>query len=450
MIEIFLKNICILYYNFMEIIDYCLKLILDIITKLDCDTRTNIYIGVTGILVAVVIFVAEIISNKNIEIYKNLMLEKTRIIKNVRNMIITMAIIWLGEIVKLRDSEIIYIFEQILIDVVIFISMFQTFKTFLEVIKLNTNKEYFDNQLKIYLYSKIENNVNVREKQQRIIEEKNQEFLKFIKNSKIFKFEPYSFVLDDGYETLNSNQYGYIEAYDYYILNKIEENLKVQIKNIENDDNSAESISNKNPEIYICKKIGDKCGNGFPIAYYKNVKDELINMINKSVMIDNKNYIDCDSEISKIIGDIFAIAFQNPLNIDDENILFNLYEFICKNKYESIITTFLDKIYQIYIGINNIKENESFCKFLNKLMMSSFNNDRYEDFNRIGKYITWLYINRMEIEGSDLKYIAYKYANNIFIFNNYSIKRNGDYKYYDIIMSNLLLIIKEYLRRKNI
>ena len=417
MIEIFLKNICILYYNFMEIIDYCLKLILDIITKLDCDTRTNIYIGVTGILVAVVIFVAEIISNKNIEIYKNLMLEKTRIIKNVRNMIITMAIIWLGEIVKLRDSEIIYMFEQILIDVVIFISMFQTFKTFLEVIKLNTNKEYFDNQLKIYLYSKIENNVNVREKQQRIIEEKNQEFLKFIKNSKIFKFEPYSFVLDDGYETLNSNQYGYIEAYDYYILNKIEENLKVQIKNIENDDNSAESISNKNPEIYICKKIGDKCGNGFPIAYYKNVKDELINMINKSVMIDNKNYIDCDSEISKIIGDIFAIAFQNPLNIDDENILFNLYEFICKNKYESIITTFLDKIYQIYIGINNIKENESFCKFLNKLMMSSFNNDRYEDFNRIGKYITWLYINRMEIEGSDLKYIAYKYANNIFIFN---------------------------------
>ena len=189
------------------------------------------------------------------------------------------------------------------------------------------------------------------------------------------------------------------------------------------------SISNKNPEIYICKKIGDKCGNGFPIAYYKNVKDELINMVNKSVTIDSKNYIDCDSEISKIIDDIFAVAFQNPLNIDNENILFNLYEFICKNKYESIIATFLDKIYQEYIGINSIKENESFCKFLNKLMISSFTNDRYDDFNRIGIYITRLYIERMKTEGTDLKYIAYKYANDVFIFNNYYIKRKGDYRY---------------------
>lgn len=450
MIEIFLKNICILYCIFMEIINNALNLIFDIVKKLDCDTRTNIYIGVTGILIAVVIFIAEIISNKKIEIYKNLVLEKTRLIKNVRNMIITMAIIWLGEIVNPQNSEIIYILEQIVIDIVIFVSMFQTFQTFLEVIKLNTNKEYFDNQLKKYLYSKIENNISAKEKQQKMLNEKNEEFFKFIKNSKIFKFEPYSFVLEDDYDTLNSNKYGYIESYDYYILNKIEENLKVQIKNTENGDNSAESISNKNPEIYICKKIGDKCGNGFPIAYYKNVKDELINMVNKSLTIDSKNYIDCDSEISKIIDDIFAVAFQNPLNIDNENILFNLYEFICKNKYESIIATFLDKIYQEYIGINSIKENESFCKFLNKLMMSSFNNDRYDDFNRIGIYITRLYIERMKTEGTDLKYIAYKYANNVFIFNNYSIKRKGDYRYYDIIMSNLLLIIKEYLRRKNI
>ena len=86
MIEIFFKNICILYCIFMEIINNGLNLIFDIVKKLDCDTRTNIYIGVTGILIAVVIFIAEIISNKKIEIYKNLVLEKTRLIKNVRNL----------------------------------------------------------------------------------------------------------------------------------------------------------------------------------------------------------------------------------------------------------------------------------------------------------------------------------------------------------------------------
>lgn len=449
MIGIFLKFIYLYYCFFVKAINF-FCLIFDIVEKLDCDTRTNIYIGIVGILVAVVIFIAEIISNKNIEIYKSLMLEKTRIIKNVRNMIITMAIIWLGEIIKPQDSKIIYVYEQLLIDIIIVVSMFQTFQTFLEAIKLNTNKEYFDNQLKEYLYSKVEKNISIKEKNKTKLDEKNKEFLEYIKNSQIFKFESYPFILGDGYYTLESNKYGYITSYDYYILNKIEQNLKIQIKNTENSDNSSKNTSDNKPEIYICKKIGDKCGNGFPVAYYKNVKDELINMINKSITIDNQKYINYDSEISKIIDDIFAIAYQNPLNVDDEEVLVNLYEFICKNKYESIIATFLDKVYHIHREISNIKENESFCRFLNKLMIRSFNNNRYEDFNRIGKYITGLYINRMKIEGTDLKYIAYRYANDVFIFNNYSIKRKGDYKYYDIIMSNLLIIIKEYLRINNV
>ena len=449
MIGAFLKFINIYCFLIREIKNF-LTLIFNIVEKLDCDTRANIYIGITGILVAIVIFIAEIISNNKIEIYKKLMLEKTKILKNVKNMIITLAIIWIGELIKPRDSRIIYFFVQLLIDIKIFVSMSQTFQTFLEAIKLNTNKEYFDNQLKEFLYGKIEENISAKEKNRIKLEEKNKEFLEYINNSKVFKFESYPFILGDGYYTLESNKYGYIASYDYYTLNQIEQNLKIQIKNTENSDNSSENTSNHKPEIYICKRIGDKCGNGFPIVYYKNVKDELINMINKAVIIDNQNYIDCDSEISKIIDDIFIIAYQTPSNIDDENILVNFYDFICKNNYESIIATFLDKVFHIYKEINDIKENENFCRFLNKLMMISFNNNRYEDFNKVGKYITGLYINRMKIEGIDLKYIAYRYANDVFILNNYSIKRKRDYKYYDIIMSNLLLVIKEYLKINNV
>ena len=188
MIGAFLKFINIYCFLIREIKNF-LTLIFNIVEKLDCDTRANIYIGITGILVAIVIFIAEIISNNKIEIYKKLMLEKTKILKNVKNMIITLAIIWIGELIKPRDSRIIYFFVQLLIDIKIFVSMSQTFQTFLEAIKLNTNKEYFDNQLKEFLYGKIEENISAKEKNRIKLEEKNKEFLEYINNSKVFKFE---------------------------------------------------------------------------------------------------------------------------------------------------------------------------------------------------------------------------------------------------------------------
>lgn len=449
MVGTFVKCIYI-YCFYIKEIKIFFKTIFDIIKKLDCDARANIYIGITGILVAIVIFIAEIISSKNIETYKKLLLEKTKLKKNVKEMIITMALIWIGEIIKFQDSIIIYFCVQLLIDIKILISMIQTFCTFSEVIKLNTNKEYFDNQLIEFIYNKIEKNIKLNEKNKIKLEEKNKDFFEYIKKSKLFKFEQSSIILEDGYSTIESNKYGYITSYDYFILNQIEQNLKIQIKNADNSNNISENISNNQQEICICKKIGDKCVKGYPIAYYKNVKAELINMINRAVIIDNQDYINYDKEIAKIIDDVFIIAFQNQSSEDDENILLMVYEFICKKKYESIIATFLDRIDHIYREINDIEENKKFCSFLNKLMFRSFNNNRYEDFNKIGKYITELYINRMKIDGIDLKYIAYRYANDIFLFNNYTIKRKGDYKYYDIIMANLLLMIKEYLKMNNI
>lgn len=48
------------------------------------DYISNIYIGVTGILVAIVIFIAEVIKDKNNELDKKVILYKT----NIKNYII--------------------------------------------------------------------------------------------------------------------------------------------------------------------------------------------------------------------------------------------------------------------------------------------------------------------------------------------------------------------------
>ncbi|MBR3133641.1 MAG: hypothetical protein IKG42_06270 [Clostridia bacterium] len=444
----FLIMICLLLKNGIILIT---DILFDFVSKLDCDTRIDAYIGITGLLIAIVVFVAEIISNKKNEINKKLMLEKTKIVQSIKLMIVTLSLIWIGKLINPEYNKIAYVFTQIIVDVTIVYSAIEIFKLFLEVIKLNTDKEYLDIELEKYIYDKVESNIKEREKNKNKLDKQNSEFMKFIKQSDIFEYEPYPFVLEEVYDTVESNKYGYIYSYNYYMLNKIEENIKAKIKSTINEDKTTEWSSENAPKIYLCKKIGDKCGKGFVIAYYKNVKEDLISIINKAIIIDTNNKIDSDNEISKIIDDIFNIAIQNPFNVNEENLLLNLYEFLCKNRYENIISTYLEKIYYMHREFaKDTRKNENFSNFLNKLMISCFRNDRYEDFSKINKYITGLYINRMNFEGADLKYIAYRYANDVFVFNNYSIKRKKDYRYYDIIMAGLLLIIKEYLKRQTI
>ncbi|MBR0427764.1 MAG: hypothetical protein IJK18_06170 [Clostridia bacterium] len=447
----FTNFLLILYLILKDGICLITDLLFDIVKKLDCDTRVNVYIGITGLLIAIVIFAAEIITSKRIEINKKLILEKTKIVESIKKMIIALAVIWIGGLITQEYSKIAYVFTQIIIDVTIGYSMIEIFKLFLEVIKLNTNQDYFDDELEKYIYDKVEENIGKREKQKNILKRQNDEFMNFIKQSEVFEYEPYPLNLENEYDTLQSNKYGYIYSYNYYMLNKIEENLKVKTKRNINSDKELNITVENEPKIYISKKIGDKCGQGFAIAYYKNVEKELINIINKAIVIDNKNKVSSDNEISKIIDDVFALANQKPFNMDEDNLLINLYEFLCKNKYESIIATYLEKIYYLHREFSkDIEKNKILSDFLNKLMISSFRNDRYEDFSKLNKYITGLYINRMNFEGADLKYVAYRYANDVFIFNNYSIKRKKDIRYYDVIMAGLLLIIKEYLKRHNI
>ena len=176
-------------YTYLINIMLCIKdILLYILCKLDCDTRTNVYIGITGILVAIVIFIAEIISDKKVEIYKKLMLEKTNIVKNVKTMIIIMGVIWIGNIFEEKCIEGPYIIAQLIINILVIYSMIQTFKTFIGVIKLNTDKEYFNKQLKDYIYSKVKINVKEKEKNETFFKRKNQELLDFISNSQIIKF----------------------------------------------------------------------------------------------------------------------------------------------------------------------------------------------------------------------------------------------------------------------
>ena len=118
------------------------------------DYISNIYIGVTGILVAIVIFIAEVIKDKNNELDKKVILYNT----NIKYYIIYILFIFFYMLIVNMfeyNSEnsicdfcnIIYLITHSVLLVVVIISICITGKIFWVTLKLNTEKDYFNKKL---------------------------------------------------------------------------------------------------------------------------------------------------------------------------------------------------------------------------------------------------------------------------------------------------------------
>lgn len=426
------------------------EFIYGVLTSLECSDRINVYIGVTGILVAIVIFIAEVISNNKHEIYKKLILKRTDIIKNVKLMMAILLMMWISNIIK-KETKLLYCIIQLSINLLILYSMYKTLKIFIMAIKLNTNEKYLNEQLDIYVKDEIllykEKSKNKRKKQ----EDSNKSFYKYTNNSNIFKYSKYMIDMDENYRILYPNEEGYIKNYDYGILDYIANYTKIQINTSDKIKESKIKDGNlEKPEVFFCKKIGEKIDGRTPIAYYKNLDNDLVNNIKKAVITD-KIETDRVENITKIIDDLFKLSKEDIFNFDNNHKLLNLYESLCEDNNEDILKIFMTKTEEEYFeACKNIKYNKGYSRFLVRLLHTSFKYNKHSDFTIFNSYITGLYYRRMREKNVDFKAVAYDYANHIFNISFYSIKRKKDYQYYDNVMSNLLNIINWFVRFKKI
>lgn len=425
----------------------CSKLILE---ELDCNDRINIYIGVTGILVAIVIFIAEIISSKKNELYKKLILHKTKITQNIGSMVISLAILWFGNLVGKTNGSIYYL-VQFVINFLIVYSMYKTFKTFKIAINLNINEEYLNEQLDLYVCEEIEklqsnkNKKNIKEMKLR------KEYEIYIENSETFNYSSDFFDLNEQYTQVYFDEDTYIKNYNYSLLDYISNSSKINIQNNKKiKESKIEKGTINKPEVILCKNIGDKIDKRFPIAYYKNLDKELSNVLKRIIITDTKKIYGIQN-VTKIIEGLFKIAKQDKMKFDNTYQLSNFYEFLCTKNHDDIVPIFVDNIEKTYFELrNNIEYNKSFSTFLVRLLNISRKYNKYENFATINSYITSLYYNRMRVKKADLKMLAYNYANHVFLINSYTMKKQEDYRYYDNIMSNLLVLINGFTRKRSL
>ena len=424
--------------------------VLDVLKQ---DYISNIYIGVTGILVAIVIFIAEVIKDQNNELNKKIILCKT----NIKNYIIYILCIFFYMLIinmlKYNNENdigdfynIIYLITHSLLLIFVIISICITGMMFRVTLRLNTEKDYFNKELEKYINKKVinlerraNNQNNKKHKKEEI------EFRKFLKEQEIYFNDETIIKENPKYEPIYPVKNGIIEKYDYKKL--------IDLANYFNNQKITEenySVDNKNI-VYIPNYIGKKVSKKEPVFYclkqYKNIFNNLSDMV---IYTDNRLFI--DDEIKLINTSLFNMAseYEEPDAYDENSRLYNYFKYLYDNKLYGIKSLALVNIEEYYRKIyNNYSKNRQFTRFLDSLSFLAYSNDDYDDFEYINNIELYLYIHQLDEKEKDVKKIAYNFANNMFRFNLYLVKKNSDIRYYDNLMAILLKFIIYLIKTSN-
>ena len=424
---------------------------------LNSDIRRDIFIGVTGLMVAIIIFIAEVISNKKYELEKRVILSKTDIIKNMKFCIFIYFIMFLSSIVKCSydsptdyvyiQSDVLYIILQLLINFLIVRFMYKTYKIFKISVKLNTDKEYFNKELDNYINQRsMEIEKEACEESLKNIKKLKQDFEKYLIGKNKLSNDAISIGFsEDSFMPIYTNKRGVIKNYNYKKIDSIIEN----IDNISSEE-SKDYLPGNEPVFVFAKQIGDKIEKNSIIGYcLKGYKKYFKDFSNCIIYDENSMYV--GDEIKLINENLLELAndFSEPNDFDDNNKLFNYFNYLYQNDLNGVRKI---SIYQLEemarIIYKNRYKNYRYAIFLNRISSLAYSNDNYDEYQQISRVIYFLYYQQLKIDGNDVKKVAYNFANHYFKYDYFSIKKNSDIRFYDELMSNLLRFICDLIREK--
>ena len=452
------------YINFYKITDFIVdsisksyEFLLKISYIFNSDIRKDIFIGITGLMVAIVIFIAEVISNKKYELEKRVILNKTNIINNMKFCIFIYFILFLSSIIKCSyesstefayiQCDVLYIILQLTISILILIFMYNTFNIFKISVKLNIDKEYFNKELDNYINKRsadIEKEAS--KKSLKNIKKLKQNFDNYLKDKKFLSKDLLSIGFSEkSYTPINANKRGIIKNYNYKKIDSIIET----INNISNEE-TKDYLPNDEPIFVFAKQIGDRVEKNSIIGYclkgYKTYFKEFSNCI---IFDENSTYI--GDEIRLINENLLELAnsFSEPYEFDDNNRLLYYFNYLYQNDLSGVRKL---SIYQLEETARTVYKdkykNNKYTDFLHRISSLAYSNDNYDEYKQISKLIFSLYYQQLKIGGTDTKKVAYNFANNYFKYDYFSIKKNSDIRFYDELMSNLLRFICVLTREK--
>lgn len=433
-----------------------LNIIIRILLILDSDIRRDIYIGITGLMIAIIIFIADTISKQKYELEKRLILEKTKIIKRMLNCIIIYITMYLASLIRYSNNipqdgiqfsnKILYLILQFILNFMILTFSYKTFNVFRISVKLNTDREYLNKELVNFINRKAKNATHIYKIKNENQEKAKKDFENYIINSKFCTDNSSEVsILNNEYVPIYSSEKGIIKKYNYKKINSIINNIQ---KN--NYREVKEQLPNNKKGLALIKGIGEKVGYNNIIGYCLKRYQQYFQDSSSYIVYSYKNLYR-DDEIKLINKDLFEMAsnYNNAEKFDDNRIILNFIEYQYQNELITTKSITINQIGETAEIFNRDYETcEKYISFLYTASFISLNYNNIDDYKYIDRIINKLYSNQIYSNVTIVKDVVYKYCNNYFLNNYYLFKNNDKVSYYDITMANLLRMIINLIRTK--
>ena len=255
-IEEFLKNV----YNFI------IWMNVNVFEPLNRSVRIDAFVGIVGVLVAIVIFIAETMNDRKVETQKRFVLEKTKMKSIMTFSIFILSLCIIKEVIPYNKEcvglfKILFFVVELLLNIFICRSIWLTIKLFGIAIKLNTDSDYFSTEYDKYIEKRLMgiHNRNIKNSKKKL---KNESIDKFVKdNKKYFSFDVENI---DDYIPIKANKSGIFKSYSCRSLQAIIDKIE------EENRRRKELIVYTKPLMILNLKGGEKVNRGVAVAYCKN------------------------------------------------------------------------------------------------------------------------------------------------------------------------------------
>ena len=71
---------------------------------------------------------------------------------------------------------------------------------------------------------------------------------------------------------------------------------------------------------------------------------------------------------------------------------------------------------------------------MNSIASLAYIYDNFEDYKSISEWIYLYYHQQLQFDNCDIRQVAYDFSNHYFKFDYFSIKKNADIRYYDLLI----------------
>ena len=418
------------------------------------DNRVSVIGLLMSMIIAIVIFIAEYIRDKNTtEIRKKFFINKTNLKKMLGISFVLVFLLLLEPLFNASKSSKYFIFLRpydrvfniafILYQIAILYTSIKMIIgimiSFYEAIKLVANKKYFEEQFYLFLddiinKNLVSNNSNDSEAKKQMndfINENKGKIALQSNNSNLDKYVP-----------IVAQYSGTVKSFNYEKIEKL-------LLKIEKDSayNTVIYYNNNEPILIIKDILNKKINNGYIIGY---CLEPYIDYFEDSKLIINYYPTSrIDLNLFKNINIDLLLTYRNEYSDLDGRFNFSRYNYyskLFKSNNEAVLNQLSQDLDNIAYSIrNDFEKKDRFLSFISSLSILAIEENQISFFYENGNRITELFC--YGIERTNEKQIAYLYC--LYYFKNayYEITdEKFNYDYYQTLMSNLLSIIITFLK----